>query len=125
MPLQIEVFTTHPVQYHVPIWRSIARDASVNVTVNYFSDMSIRGGIDPGFGVPVAWDIPLLGGYQSRFITRSADLNRRFSFGFTDRAVPNWKAVDAVLILGYSYRFQLEVVRAARAAPSSRSLPVV
>jgi len=54
------VFASPPIQYQASIWRRLAKHKDLGLLVHYFSDMSIRGGIDPGFGVPVAWDQPLL-----------------------------------------------------------------
>ena len=115
MTKRLALFATHPVQYHVPIWRGLAKTPGLEVTVYYFSNHSIRGTVDAGFDVPVAWDVPLLEGYEHEFISRTADLARPNSVG-----VPNAGRVlrdgryDCVLLLGYMHRFERQVIRAAR-----------
>ena len=81
MTKQLAIFVSHPVQYFAPLWRALARTEGPELTVHFFSDHSVRGGVDAGFGVSVRWDVPLLAGYQHRFISRSADLSRPSSVG--------------------------------------------
>ena len=76
MNTRLAVFATHPIQYQVPIWRALAATPWLDVVVYYFSDHSVRGGLDEGFGVPVAWDIPLLDGYKSVFIARNTEFRQ-------------------------------------------------
>jgi glycosyltransferase involved in cell wall biosynthesis len=40
----------------------------INLEVIYFSDYSVQGGFDNQFGTNLKWDIPLLEGYQYKFI---------------------------------------------------------
>ena len=44
----------------------------VNLTVIYCSKHGLAGEMDIGFGVPVKWDVPLLGGYKSIFLKNYA-----------------------------------------------------
>lgn len=53
----------HPVQYSSILWRRQAQHPKLDILVAY---CSLRGAIpamNPGFGVEVAWDVPLLDGY--------------------------------------------------------------
>jgi glycosyltransferase involved in cell wall biosynthesis len=54
---------THPTQYSSPMWRLLAQRPDVEILVAYGSLQGAEAHIDPGFGVEVAWDIPLLDGY--------------------------------------------------------------
>jgi len=62
------VVTSHPVQYQAPLFQKLARHPQIDLTVYYESDFSLQGERDPGFGVPVKWDRPLLEGYRSKFL---------------------------------------------------------
>ena len=57
---------SHPIQYISPLLRSLSQKC--NLEVYYFSDASVRGAFDKGFGRKVVWDVPLLDGYQSKFV---------------------------------------------------------
>lgn len=59
-------FLSHPIQYFSPLLKQLA--AKVPLEVFYFSDASLRGEQDAGFGQRVQWDTPLLEGYNARFL---------------------------------------------------------
>lgn len=113
--MRLNIFVTHPVQYHVPIWKSLANTSGLAVKVFYFSDISVRGYIDPGFGIKVAWDIPLLEGYEYHFISRDADIEK-----YRQLKISNIKELfekhpsDFVLINGYMYSFERQIIRHAK-----------
>ena len=114
--LRLGIFITHPIQYFAPLWRALAATSGLDVVVHFLSDHSVRGGLDPGFGVNVAWDVPVLEGYQHEFVTRGANLAAPRSVELPDawaRITP--RRFDVVMIHGYTYRFERQVVRAARA----------
>lgn len=54
---------THPVQYTSPVLRETARHPELDIMAAYCSMQGAESGHDPGFGVNVAWDVPLLDGY--------------------------------------------------------------
>lgn len=113
--IRVGVFVTHPVQYHAPIWQALAATPGIELKVHYFSDQSVRGVVDPGFGVPVVWDTPLLSGYEYQFVTRSADLTRPWSVGLADaRDVLKGERYDWVMIHGYTHRFERQIISAAK-----------
>ena len=112
--LRVRVFVTHPVQYHAPLWRALAGSAGIDLKVFYFNDQSMRGGLDKGFGVPVAWDVDLLAGYPSTFLSRDASLDRPH-----EMAIPEVDALmaaerpDWIVLGGYMHAFERQLVRAA------------
>lgn len=61
---RVLLVSTHPVQYAAPLYRRYAADPRVDVTVAYLSLQGAEPGVDPEFGVEVAWDVPLLEGYR-------------------------------------------------------------
>ncbi len=115
MTLRLGVFATHPIQYQVPIWRHLAASREVDLKVFYFSDHSIRGGIDPGFGRSVAWDLPLLEGYPSEFLSRDANLARPGSVRIGDpKSLIRKERLQTILIHGYTHGFERQLIKAAR-----------
>lgn len=67
--MKLAYFVSHPIQYQAPLLRRIAQERDIELTVFFFSDFSVRGYADPGFGgVQVRWDIPLLDGYAHEFL---------------------------------------------------------
>jgi glycosyltransferase involved in cell wall biosynthesis len=53
----------HPVQYTGPIFRLLAQDPRLDILLAYCSLQGAESQFDPGFGIDVKWDIPLLEGY--------------------------------------------------------------
>jgi glycosyltransferase involved in cell wall biosynthesis len=115
MSKRLGIFVTHPIQYFAPMWRKLAAYPGLSVRVHFFSDQSVRGGQDAGFNVPVAWDVPLLEGYDHSFVSRTADLSRPLSVSLPDaRRVLREGQFDWVMIHGCTHRFEIQVVCAAR-----------
>jgi glycosyltransferase involved in cell wall biosynthesis len=64
----LAILTTHPIQYQVPVWKQLARNGNIPFKVFYMSDQGLEARFDAGFGKSLAWDIDLLGGYESEFL---------------------------------------------------------
>ena len=60
---RILLVASHPVQYAPPMWRLMAQRPELEILVAYCSVQGAEAHVDPGFGVEVAWDVPLLDGY--------------------------------------------------------------
>ena len=58
------IFDSHPVQYKAPVYQQIAKLRPGALKVIYCTDCSVRGHRDRDFGQVVAWDTPLLDGYD-------------------------------------------------------------
>src|SRR6266403_2580461 len=54
------VVASHVVQYSSPIFQKLAQDPRLEIVVAYCSMQGAQTGVDPGFGVQVSWDTPLL-----------------------------------------------------------------
>jgi len=79
---------SHPIQYYAPLYRELAMRGNIDLTVFFRSDQGLVGRVDPGFGTAVAWDIPLLEGYRSRFLCGSS--NQRSAVRSVRRALILW-----------------------------------
>ena len=83
--------------------------------VYFFSDHSLRGGVDPGFGVPVTWNVPLLDGYQHRFVSKHADITRPLTAKLPSaRSFLRGENLDLALISGYTNVFEMQIRLAAK-----------
>jgi len=104
------IFDSHPVQYKAPVYQAMARLRPGAVKVVYASDCSVRGHSDKGFGQVVAWDTPLLEGYDHLVLNNERgvplqgfrSLAGRGIFKLLKRERP-----DAVLISQFLYESDL------------------
>jgi len=104
----LAVIETHPIQYRGPLYRMLQRDFGVPVTAIYASDFSVSGYRDKGFGASFSWDVDLLSGYDSVFLSRVADGGAKDADAVTTqglREALHRVKPRAVLISGYSPRF--------------------
>lgn len=67
-PYRLAVLHSHPIQYFAPLYRRLAREPDIDLTVYYCSRQGVEAYDDEGFGVPVQWDVPLLEGYRYQFL---------------------------------------------------------
>jgi glycosyltransferase involved in cell wall biosynthesis len=103
----LAVIETHPVQYHAPVYRAVAR-RGVPVTAIYGSDFSVAGYHDQEFDTAFSWDTDLLAGYESRFLSRTGESGARDDREVSTRGLGRTLAEvrpDAVLVVGYSPGF--------------------
>src|ERR1700746_4165469 len=61
---RLGVLATHVIQYQAPLYQELSRRGLVDLEVAFLSDIGARSFHDPAFGVPVAWDTDVLGGYR-------------------------------------------------------------
>lgn len=110
---KIAWFLSHPIQYFSPLLKELGK--KTDLSVFYYSDSSIKGDKDKGFGVPVKWDTDLLSGYNNQFIRNYAGrkpLNNGFWNVFNPGVIQTiWKKKGAVIIInGWSYSSDLMVI---------------
>jgi glycosyltransferase involved in cell wall biosynthesis len=67
-PHRLAAITSHPVQYQAPLFRLLARHPRVDLTVCYGARWGLDAALDQGFGLRVGWDVPLVDGYDVRFL---------------------------------------------------------
>src|SRR5688572_2676036 len=110
--MRLGIFVTHPIQYFAPMWRELAATPGYEVVVHFFSDHSVRGGVDPGFKVPVSWDVPILEGYEHRFLRRDGDKlsPRMIRMDDPERVLREGK-FDVVMFHGYTNGFERQLAR--------------
>lgn len=128
MTLRLAYLVTHPIQYQAPLLRRIAADPDIHLSVMFGSDFSVRSHVDAGFGQKVEYDVPLLDGYESRFLPlrgnplpsgSDPDFWRPWSAGL-NQALTEIKP-DALWVHGYHRATNLEAMLLARL----RGIPVL
>jgi glycosyltransferase involved in cell wall biosynthesis len=122
--MTLAVVSSHPIQYHAPVYRALQTEFGVPVTAIYGSDFSVTGYHDHEFGVEFAWDTDLLSGYDSVFLSQVASGGARSVEEITTaglgRALQQSQS-KAVLLIGYS----LPLYRAAFWHAQRLRLPVL
>ena len=106
---RLGVFALHPIQYHAPLYQRLASRGRVQLDVLFRRGTGARHGVDPGFGVPVTWNIDLLSGYEHSFLDES-----RRRAGAIGRLVRWLRSHDVVVISGYSDPWMLFAAAACR-----------
>ena len=113
---KLAIVTSHPIQYNAPWFRLLAARKKVQVKVYYTWSQSSGGGqYDPDFGKHIAWDIPLLDGYDHVFIANtsikpSSDHFKGLINPGLNKAIADW-APNAVLVIRWSFQSHLSCMR--------------
>jgi glycosyltransferase involved in cell wall biosynthesis len=123
-PLRLAYFVSHPIQYQAPLLRRLAQEKDIDLKVFFSSDLSVRGYRDPGFGVSVKWDIPLLDGYKHEFlpVLRGAEqVSALKPVNYGIRRILRKQGFDVVWVHGYNRMANLQTIMASR----SLGIPVL
>jgi glycosyltransferase involved in cell wall biosynthesis len=108
---RLGILDLHPIQYHTPLYQRLSRRDRVQLEVLYVDDQGLRPVVDAGFGVPVAWDIDLLAGYESQFLADPAA-----SLAARTARLTRWlPRHDVVVIHGHSNPWMLAAAALCRA----------
>ncbi|MBS1778684.1 MAG: glycosyltransferase family 4 protein [Bacteroidetes bacterium] len=116
MGRRLAIVTTHPIQYNAPWFRLLAESGEVTLRVFYTWEQSqTNEKYDPGFGKVISWDIPLLDGYDYKFVKNvSVDPGSHHFKGIYNPTliseIKEWKA-DCVLVIGWPFKSHLACMR--------------
>ena len=121
-PVRLAYLVSHPIQYQAPLLRRIAADPAIDLTVLFGSDFSVRAYQDEGFGVDVAWDVPLLEGYRHEILPVLRDTGRVSVGAPLNRGIlgrlrgsGGEPAFDALWVHGYASVNAMQGMAAAKA----------
>src|SRR5712671_4543294 len=112
------VVASHVIQYSSPIFQKLAQDPRLEILVAYCSMQGAEAGVDPGFGVEVSWDIPLLEGYPWVHVpNRALRPGMGRFFGLFNPGL--WELIrdgkfEAVFVSGYFYASAWITILAAK-----------
>ena len=65
---KLAVLNTHPIQYFAPLYRRLAQEPDIDLTVYFCSRQGAEEYVDEGFGERIKWDRSLLEGYEHKFL---------------------------------------------------------
>src|SRR5882672_8680655 len=65
---KLAILNTHPIQYFAPLYRRLAQEPDIDLTVYFCSHQGAEEYFDPGFGQRFKWDTSLLEGYKYKFL---------------------------------------------------------
>ena len=101
---KLAILTSHPIQYQAPLFKKMADNPQLGVVV-YFRNRPIE--YDREFGRELKWDIPLLEGYSSKFLTNKFLIFNELRHGNFDALLiygwnswVNWFTVLSAKVLG-------------------------
>ena len=106
---RLGVLDFHPIQYHSPLYQLLAARGNVELDVLYLNDLGLRSAVDPGFGVPLSWDIDLLSGYRHQFLAGPGAARAIHLSGWLRRQ-------EIVVIHGHSNPWMLAATALCRAS---------
>jgi glycosyltransferase involved in cell wall biosynthesis len=115
-PYRLAIVTTHPIQYHAPWFRALARHPEIDLEVFYCHQATPQDQAKAGFGFEFEWDVSLLDGYTHHFLKNISSRPR--VNGFFGLDTPEMKEIierdsfDAVLINGWHYKSAWQAMRA-------------
>ncbi|SRR6266542_2771516 len=115
---KLAILNTHPIQYFAPLYRRLAHEPDIDLTVYFCSRQGAEEYFDPGFGTKFKWDRPLVDGYHHCFLTNARRRNEVAGFW----SLINWEIIkelwrnryDALLVNGHSYATYLIAIFAAK-----------
>ena len=112
--MRLGIFSTHPIQYQVPLWRRLDKNPDLEIQVFYFSDQGVSESVDPGFNHVVTWDLPLLDGYQYEFLSKRPIIEAKaFCISSIDEFMESHQ-FDVILLHGYTHKFARQIIRRKR-----------
>lgn len=113
---RLAFIVSHPIQYYVPLYQRLAKRDDISIKVFFtWHDGSVPV-LDRGFGMPVAWDIPLNQGYGFEQVANTAAVpGTHHFFGLRNpsliRQVLAWNPT-AVHITGWAWWSHLQALYA-------------
>lgn len=118
--LRLAHLVTHPIQYFAPLYRALAEEPGVELTVLFGSRHGCEPSLDQDFGRAIRFDVPLLDGYSHEFLPNAGSGAPSGAFGnFDCPDLPSRLTggrFDALWVHGWGYRFHWQAIRAARKA---------
>lgn len=115
---KLAILNTHPIQYFAPLYRRLAQEPDIDLTVYFCSRQGAEEYVDAGFGQRVRWDTPLLDGYEHKFLKnlRRHDLVRGFWSLINLEIVRELRQqrYDALIINGHNHATHLVALSAAK-----------
>ena len=103
---RLAILTSHPIQYQAPLFKKLAERPEIDLTVYFCWDFGAgKKSLDAEFGKKIKWDIPLLEGYEYKFLKNfslkpSSEFFGQINFGIIKELRQN--NYDAILVFGWN-----------------------
>lgn len=114
--MHIGILTSHPIQYHSPLFRGLARKFDIHVF--FAHEQSGKEQSEAGFGVVFDWDIDLLEGYSYEFLRNVSSKPGVNNYAGCDTPEIDEKikfgGFDLFIVTGWYLRSYWQAVRACR-----------
>jgi glycosyltransferase involved in cell wall biosynthesis len=114
--MRLAIVTSHPIQYYAPIFRML--DRRIDLEVFYAHRATTTDQAKAGFGTAFEWDVDLLSGYRSHFMTNVAKEPTTANFFGCDTPEVTQhissEKFDAVLVIGWYLKSFLQAIAAAK-----------
>jgi glycosyltransferase involved in cell wall biosynthesis len=112
---KLAIITSHPIQYNAPVFKLLAERKKLKIKIFYTWEDSHQGIYDKKFAKRITWDIPLLEGYDFKFVKNtSIDQGTHHYFGLKNpdlnHEIESWGA-EAILIFGWSFHSHFKAMR--------------
>ena len=113
---KIAIISSHPIQYNAPLFALLAKEPEIDLMVFYtWGDAALGPKYDPDFGKVIDWDIPLLDGYNYKFLKNTSKKPGSHHFkGIINptliKEIEDWGA-DIVWVWGWSFDSHLKAMR--------------
>lgn len=107
MNKRVAIFTTHLIQYQIPLFKKLAK--IIDLHVFFGSKQGLSSYHDKDFNKKIKWNIPLIKGYKYS-ILKNSNKNSLDSFFFNSSGIKQAikKNFDKVIILGWNNIFYLK-----------------
>jgi glycosyltransferase involved in cell wall biosynthesis len=113
----LSILTSHPIQYQVPLWRTITA-RGLDAQVWFLTNHGLKNALDREFGVQFAWDVELLGGYEHDFLSlhQPVDMSRFRGVRLKEELGSRLKSVRAthLWVEGWRYQAFWQAIKAAK-----------
>ena len=114
--LKLGFLATHPIQYHAPLYRELAKRDEIDLTV-YFCHRPTPEEQGDGFGVAFEWDVDLLSGYRYQFLDNISPRPTVGFFGYDSPEIGgiiNRERFDWFIVQGWNNKACRQAFRACR-----------
>jgi glycosyltransferase involved in cell wall biosynthesis len=115
---RLAIVTSHPIQYQAPWFRALAGVTDLTVFFCHKQDASDHA--RAGFGVAFEWDVPLVEGYDHRWLKNVSSRPDVSTFRGCDTpeigGVLRGGGFDACIVSGWYLKSYLQAIRACRRA---------
>ncbi|RFZ95606.1 glycosyltransferase [Mucilaginibacter conchicola] len=111
---KLAIISTHPIQYYAPVFKLLAKRNIISVKVFYTLGHQTEN-YDHGFNQKIAWDIPLLDGYDYEWTKNTSQSpGTHHPGGIVNpdliKEIEEFKP-DALLVFGWNYRSHLTILK--------------